>query len=710
MSTMGPGTPAEGRPPKRPGRPRPASRRGRGRVILVSNRLPVSVRLEDGELVVDRSSGGLATGLGAWHEHHDSTWIGWPGETWRLSQPQRADLRARLDSLRAVPVELDAGDIEGYYDGFANGILWPLLHYELDRLPAEIEGWETYRAVNRIFAEAVVREYRPGDLVWIHDYHLMLVPEMVRRQLPGAAIGFFSHVPFPSSELFRLLPSRRELLEGILGASLVGFHTESYAGHFISSAARILGCETRPGRVIIDNRRVRVGAFPMGIDAASYETLGESPGIVRRGSAAPPVAAGAALIVAVDRIDYTKGIPRRLMAFERLLESYPDLRGHVRLVQVAAPSRQSVGEYEQVRRSVDGLVGRINGRFSTPAYTPIQYVSQTLSSTRLAALYRAASVALITPLRDGMNLVAKEFVATRTDGDGVLVLSEFAGAASELAGALLVNPYDLDAVAATIRHALDLPKADRRARMNALRERVGTHDVHRWAREFTTALRVEARRQARSADAGTVPADLPSDVVNALLERADGPIALLLDYDGTLVGLRPVPWEAGPDEDLLRALGALAGLPNVAVHVVSGRRREELQLWLGTLPIGLHAEHGLWSRDAAEGSWRSRNRARPAWLGDVRRALAARAAAVPGTFLEEKEASLAWHYRTLPFAVGTREASIVRRQLAGLLEGTSAVILDGHRVIEVRDAGIDKGLVADEVAQATPSPTLLVDR
>jgi trehalose 6-phosphate synthase/phosphatase len=694
-----------GQPPLRTERPHRA--REAGRVILVSNRLPVAVHVERGELVVERSSGGLATGLSGFHDQGNTIWIGWPGESWRLTPAQCTSLRERLAEMRAFPVELTAGEVQRYYDGFSNGVLWPLLHYQLDKLPLAAEGWETYQNVNERFADTIVEHYRPGDLIWIHDYHLALVPGLVRKQLPDAAIGFFLHVPFPSAEVFRLLPWRRQLLEGMLGSSLIGFHTVSYVLHFLTTAANVLGCETRQGRALFAGRSIRAGTFPMGIDFEAYEALGNKPSVMAEAERLRRGAGGAALIVSVDRLDYTKGIPRRLLAFERLLEKYPRLRGRVRLVQVAAPSRGAVGQYREFRQRVNEMVGRINGRFASLGYDPIHYISQNLDSSRLAAFYRAATIALVTPLRDGMNLVAKEFVAARTDGDGILVLSEFAGAAAELADALLVNPYDLENVATTLHDALEMPEEERRARMAGMRDRVKSHDVHRWARDFVAALRSEGRRQARGKGVGAPRADSPVDIVEAFLSDPGRPLAILLDYDGTLVGLRPSPDEASPDPDLLQILATLSLLPGVEVHVVSGRRRDDMDLWLGSLPVGLHAEHGLWSRDPRQSRWVRRD-VQTAWLETVRQLMDARTVDVPGSFVESKDASLAWHYRNAPAALGRREAGALIAQLENSLADTPAQILRGSRVVEVRDSSTHKGLIVGKIEAALPSARMLI--
>jgi trehalose 6-phosphate synthase/phosphatase len=676
------------------------------RIIIVSNRLPVSARIERGELVVSRGAGGVSSGLADIHERSDSVWIGWPGDTWRLPASKRAALGERLATLRCVPVELEAREARDYYEGFANGILWPVLHYQLDRLPTQPSGWDAYRRVNERFAEAVFQQYRPGDLVWIHDYQLMLVPGLLRRRLPDAAVGFFLHVPFPSSELFRVLHWRRELLEGILGATVVGFHTASYAGHFISSTSTILGCPTGDGKITFEGRRVRVVHLPMGIDAARYASLAQQPAVQGDVGRLRRSAGDAQLLVAVDRLDYTKGIAHRLLAFERCLETYPALRGRVRLIQVAAPSRESLGAYRDLRREVEELVGRINGRFATFGHVPIQYISRTLAPGRLVALYRAAAVALVTPLRDGMNLVAKEFVASRPDEDGVLVLSEFAGAAAELAGAILVNPYDLDDVAAAISRALEMAPEERSDRMRSLRRRVSEHDLRRWADDFLRLLAAEQRTQPRGAANDRRNGARPAAIL-AALPPPGAPLALILDYDGTLVPFRARPEDARPDEEIVRLLDTLASLPRVAVHIVSGRRRSELETWLGHLPIGLHAEHGASSR-TANGDWRGRIDGQPPWIDAVRPALAARVRSVPGSHVEEKEASIVWHYRNADGEAGGRAADELRAELAETLESTGASAVPGARIVEVRAAALHKGLVVNDVQADADGARLLI--
>ncbi len=461
------------------------------RVIIVSNRLPVTVTSVDGVLHATPSAGGLATGLRGHHERSGGLWIGWPGFTSLLGDVPDAELQRLLAPLGAVGVPLSADEITRYYEGVSNGVLWPLFHYLLDQMPLRVEHWDAYVAANARFADAVVRHHRRGDVVWVHDYQLMLVPAMLRARVPDARIGFFLHIPFPSAEIFAALPQRAELLRGLLAADLVGFHTATYARHFARSVLRVLDTEAdeveSPTRIEHANGVTRVGVFPMGVDAAAIGAEAAGRNVDDAIRQLRPTA-DEALFLGVDRLDYTKGIPRRLLAFEQLLVEHPELHDRVRLVQIAVPSRGGVRAYQRIRRSVESLVGRINGRFGTARWSPVHYMHRSVTSTELFALYRAATVLLVTPLRDGMNLVAKEFVACRADEDGVLVLSEFVGAAAELRDAVQVNPYDVDGTAAAYYRALTMPREERRERMARMRSRVSEYDVHAWSSAFLSSL------------------------------------------------------------------------------------------------------------------------------------------------------------------------------------------------------------------------------
>ena len=674
------------------------------RLILVSNRLPIMVEQTGGALRVVRSTGGLVTGLRGPHERTRGTWVGWPGDVTHLGPEQRADLGARLAEMRCVPVYLTPEEVQSYYDGFSNAVLWPLFHYLLDRIPPTSHEWEVYREVNEKFADAAARVCEPGDMVWVHDYQLTLVPQMLRARVPGARIGFFLHIPFPASEVLRILPWREQVLEGMLGADLVGFHTFTYRSHFASAVLRIRGTAAHGDVVHADGREVRLGVFPIGVDSKAFGALARAPDVIADMETIRAEAAGQRLLLGIDRLDYTKGIPRRLVAFERLLERVPQWRGRVRLVQIAVPSRDQVPSYQQFRREVDELVGHINGKFSAVGWVPIHYVHRSLDERQVAALYRAADVMLVTPLRDGMNLVAKEFVTCRVDDDGVLVLSEFAGAAAEMGEALQVNPYDIDAMAQAFADALDMPDDERRVRMRALRRRIVSRDVHHWAASFLDAL----AGVTGGGDPATLSASADLEALAARLRSAER-LLLLLDYDGTLVPFARSPDLAAPDRALRDLLAGLAARPGTRVHLVSGRRRETLDHWLGDLPIGLDAEHGYWSRIDPGAPWTSMVDEPPPWKESARRLLEELAAATPGALVEEKTASIAWHWRMADPELGSESAALLRRRLQDTLRDAPVEILSGDKVLEVRPHGVNKGQTVPRVlaAAGAPLPTIL---
>ena len=457
------------------------------RLLIVSNRLPVTVSVHDGRPVVSQSAGGLVTGLLGPHDRSGGLWIGWPGTVEGLTPEMQSDVDRQLAAMRVVPISLDAREVALFYEQISNAVLWPICHDRIDRLPLYVDGWDVYEAVNARFADAVAEHYQPGDVVWVHDYQLLRVPALLRERIPDALIGFFLHVPFPNPEIFFTLPTRHWLVEGMMGADLVGFHTRRYHGHFRAALRRLFSVEADAAGVTRwRSRCVKLGVFPISVDAADFA----------RRAAAREVDAKTReyknpetrLLVGIDRLDYTKGIPRRLMALKRLLVMHPEWREHVRLIQVGVPTRDGVDAYRSFRREVSSLVGQINGEFATPTWTPIQYIHRSIPSDVLLALYRAADVMLVTPLRDGMNLVAKEFPASRIDEDGVLILSEFAGAADELTDAILVNPYDVDGTAEAIHRALTMDATERRHRMRRLRQTVQEFDVHRWAESFLGEL------------------------------------------------------------------------------------------------------------------------------------------------------------------------------------------------------------------------------
>lgn len=672
-----------------------------GRLLIVANRLPLSVAAGSDGPRIEPNAGGLATGLRGPHEAGAGLWFGWAGNLPGRTADKRRALQLLRDA-RFVPIELSKAELEGYYDQISNGVLWPTFHYLLDRLPLEMASWDTYRAINRRFADEVAARWRPGDLIWVHDFHLMLVPQLLRERLPDARIGFFLHVPFPSSEVFRVLPWRAELLQGLLGADLIGFHTLGYLRHFAASLLRILGLEVAIDRVDLGSRQARLTALPMGIEVDTFDALADEPDVLAEAARLRMQSGGAKLLVGIDRLDYTKGLPRRMLAFERLLDTRSADAPPVQLVQVAVTSRHNVSEYKRHKREVDELVGRINGRFGTQDYTPIRYINSSLDARAVTALYRAADVMVVTPLRDGLNLVAKEFVAARKDGDGVLVLSEFAGVANEMPEALKVHPYDTRGTAEVFAAALTLPEAERRRRMTAMRAAVRHSDVHAWVRTFLGEL-ANGRR-----DAPRAPRDQAALVEALGRARDERPLSLFLDYDGTLVGFAPRPELATPDRELLDLLEQLAAADDLHVHVVSGRPREFLEHWFGPLPVGLHGEHGLVSRLPGATNWSTAPTGSVAWQPRVLALLRRFSAQVPGSLVETKAQSVAFHFRQVDAEFA---ASVVKEMHLYLLEMLSqygASVISGNRVLEIRPMGIHKGNIITRVMAGPGNGTAAV--
>ena len=673
------------------------------RLLLVSNRLPVTAERRRGKLVLKPSAGGLATGLQSVHDPKKGLWFGWSG----LNAKPDTDEASESDEwkqLGCVPIPLSRTEVHDYYEACGNGVVWPLFHSLIDRIPLRPAPWDAYEAVNQRFADAVASKLHDDDVVWVHDYQLMRVPGLLRTMAPSSRIGFFLHIPFPAVEIFSALPGRERILEGMLGADLVGFHTAGYMRNFAAAVERLLGIPVQDERVTYGGREVRLGVFPMGADVTRYA----DPAPSKSRSPRPPI--DRRLLLGVDRLDYTKGIPRRLLAFERLLQTKPELRGRVSFLQIAVPSRTDVPAYKRFRRRINELVGRINGEYGTSSWTPVQYVARPVPLEQLVGLYRTCDVMVVTPLRDGMNLVAKEFVASRVDDDGVLVLSEFAGAADEMHEALLVNPYDLDDVAEALHDALQMRAEERHARMVSMRRRVLHDDAPHWARSFLTALE-EAEAAHPFVHERQTRAHLDAAVRRLVVREAENAAQrlLLLDYDGTLTALVATPGLAAPDRPLLSLLRTLAEQPATSVHIVSGRDRSTLDAWLGGLPVGLHAEHGLWSRMTAGAEW-TRADAAPA-LPRERDVLALVEAAVqrtPGTLIERKSTGVAWHYRQADPELAAAELERLRSALTDLLDGEPAEVHAGHQVLEVRLTGVDKGVAISPTLENLPDGTAII--
>jgi len=672
------------------------------RILILSNRLPVKLSEGTDGPVYKPSEGGLATGLASVYKQGDNLWIGWPGA--EVAPESQAGIVADFAPLNLFPVFLSKEEIEDYYEGFSNETLWPLFHYFPSYATYVPRHYEAYERVNRRFADAVLQNMQPGDTVWIHDYQLLLVPQMVRDAVPDATIGFFNHIPFPSYELFRLLPWRKEILRGMLGADLIGFHTYDDVRHFLSAASRILGIPAVANELALERRTAVVDAFPISIDYKKYRALAEDPTTRRTERKVHALMNGTRTILAIDRLDYSKGIPERLRAYDILLERYPEvLRNKVTFIQLVVPSRDAVPKYKQLKDEIAQLVGEINGRHGRLGWQPVQHFYRSFPERMLSALYRAADVALVTPLRDGMNLVSKEYVASRTDGKGVLVLSEMAGASRELAEAVTVNPHDIWQVAESIHAALTMPEAEQRRRMSALQATVQRFDIHHWVHNFRAKLAEVKQWQARAAHKAITPAN--TEVITDAYRRAARRL-ILLDYDGTLVGFQKVPSAAGPDKRLLRLLDDLCADERNRVFITSGRDYATLEAWLGELPLGMIAEHGAWTRDDA-GRWTHRPELTDVWKSEIRAVMEVYADRTPGALIEEKSYSLAWHYRRADADLGETRARALAEDIAHFVAARGLSVLMGNKVVEVKMQSVNKGTAARTLLEAHPADFVL---
>ena len=460
-------------------------------LVIVANRLPIHD--VDGEW--RRSPGGLVSAMLGVLRSRTGAWVGWNGKLDQTEDDLALPTIQEIDGADLVSVPLSSDEFSHYYEGVANGALWPLFHDAIRESTFDADSWVTYREVNRRFATATARSAAPGATAWIHDYHLLLVPAMLREIRPDLVIGFFLHIPFPPQELFMRMPWREEILRGMLGADLVGFQRSVGAENFVALCRRLLGVEADHDQVHSeDDRRVRVGAFPISIDVHEIEQLARRPDIGARAvEIRERLGNPTTVFLGVDRLDYTKGIDLRLISFGSLLRAHTDTTSTpqsapIVLVQVAVPGRQGVESYVEERRTVEQLVGSVNGEHAAIGYPVVHYIRRGLTLEELVPLYLAADIMLVTPRRDGMNLVAKEFVAARLHDRGVLILSEFAGAADELTDAILVNPHDPDAVEMAMDMALTMDPDEVEHRMSNMRKVVTTHDVHEWARTFLCDL------------------------------------------------------------------------------------------------------------------------------------------------------------------------------------------------------------------------------
>ncbi|XP_073273698.1 alpha,alpha-trehalose-phosphate synthase [UDP-forming] 1-like [Primulina huaijiensis] len=685
----------------------------RQRLLVVSNRLPVSaVRGGEDSWSLEISAGGLVSALLGVKEF-DARWIGWAGVNVTDEVGQKS-LTEALAEKSCIPVFLDEETVHQYYNGYCNNILWPLFHYlglpQEDRL-ATTRSFQSqfaaYKKANQMFADVVNKHHEEGDIVWCHDYHLMFLPKFLKDYNSKMKVGWFLHTPFPSSEIHRTLPSRSELLRAVLAADLIGFHTYDYARHFVSACTRILGLEGTPYGVEDQGRLTRVSAFPIGIDSDRFTNALEIPQVQEYIEELKERFSGRKVMLGVDRLDMIKGIPQKILAFEKFLEENPYWRDKVVLLQIAVPTRTDVPEYQKLTSQVHEIVGRINGRFGTLTAVPIHHLDRSLDFHALCALYSVTDVALVTSLRDGMNLVSYEFVACQDSKRGVLILSEFAGAAQSLgAGAILVNPWNISEVSAAIGQALNMSAEGREKRHQHNFEHVTTHTAQRWAEFFVSEMNdavIEAQHRIRE-----VPPQLVvSDAIKRYLQSYSR--LLILGFNATITEPIDTPERRGGDQikemelklhpQLKGPLKKLCSIPNSTVIVLSGSERRVLDDNFGDYDMWLAAENGMFLR-STKGEWRTTmpEHLNMDWVDSVKHVFEYFTERTPRSHFERRETSLVWNYKYADVEFGRLQARDMLQHLwTGPISNSSVDVVQGRTSIEVRTYGVSKGAAMDRI-------------
>ena len=673
------------------------------RTIIVSNRLPIKISNLDKSFKFSSTSGGLATGMKSIHKKNNFLWIGWPGIDKKSLGDNFAKAEELLHKKNYIPVFLRKKEINDFYYGTSNEALWPLFHYFIEFSIFNKSHWKSYVNVNKKFADCVISNAKKNDVVWVHDYQLLLCPKMIKTKRPDITVGFFLHIPFPSFEIFRIFPWREELLDGILGSDLIGFHTYDYVRHFLSSVKRILKYDVIFNKINVGSREVLVDTFPMGIDYAKYNNAARKKNKQKKSEMSDlslqlkdhkKTSSDSKLILSIDRLDYTKGVINRIKAFEIFLTNNPKYRGKVRLIMLTVPSRSDVNDYIRLKKQTDEIVGRVNGKFATVNWTPIWYYYRSMSFDELIDLYTISDIAMITPVRDGMNLVAKEFVATRIEGDGVLILSEMAGASKELYESITVNPFDLNKMSDMILKAIKMPKKEQIERNRGMQERLSRYTVNYWANDFMKNLITRAKSNQNS-----VTNYFNLSEKNKLIEKLklSNNKLMILDYDGTLVNFSDKPELAIPNNNLIKILDSLSNVDGMDIAIVSGRNKQFLDDNLGKLNISIIAEHGHFYKKSNK-NWINLGNIDKVFLNDIYAIFQSFSDRTPGTFTERKESGLVWHYRKTDPELASERVVEIETVLNSLLTDQFQ-ILNLDKAIEVTSRKFDKGSAINELTK-----------
>ena len=673
-----------------------------GKTIIISNRLPIKIVQDNNELLYKASEGGLATGLNSVFKQGNNLWVGWPGLA--IEKSQEEEVHSNLIKQHMKPIFLSSEEIEDFYEGFSNETLWPNFHYFNQYTVYKEELWLAYQRVNQKFAEILSKELEDDDTVWINDYQLLLLPQLIRAISPNATIGFFLHIPFPSYESFRLLPWRRELLNGMLGADFLGFHTYDDMRHFLSSVNRLAGLGNSNGTIKVKNRLIKADALPMGIDYEKYAASAQDPETLAREARYRKSIGTVKLILSIDRLDYSKGIPQRLRAFELFLSKYPDFKEKVSLFMVVVPSRDSVSKYKQLKEEIDLLVGRINGQFSKLNWTPIHYFYRSFPLPALSAFYRISDVALVSPMRDGMNLVCKEYVASRLDKKGVLILSEMAGASKELSDAIIVNPNDIHQLVEAMHKALTMPEDLQIESMTSMQKSLKRYNIHAWVKLFMDEL-ANVKKEQSHLKTRLIDNQLSEEIKHAYKQSKER--LIFLDYDGTLVGFFENPDDSKPDQELIEILEHLTKDINNHIVIISGRGRQSLEEWMKPYTLDIIAEHGVWIK-RMDKPFKTFIKINASWKKEILSLLERYVNRTPGSFVEEKDYSLVWHYRKVETGLGEVRTRELTSHLKYMTANENLEVLEGDMIVEIKNSEINKGKAAQKLMKIYPDADFLL--
>ncbi len=671
------------------------------RLLMVSHQLPVKIEFKNGHIDVNPREGSFNAGLNYFYKSQNCFWVGGLNlKDEEFSEEKKEALRIKLYENNCFPLFNEKTEVTDEFNVFNNQIIHPVFHYFLQNIEFNQEAWIGYENLNKQYAELIRNIINEGDKIWIHDYHLMLLPKFLRESNPDTSIGYFLHIPFPSYEVFRLLPWRIEILEGLLGADLIGFHTYDYERHFMSCVRRLLGYDTDFNKILLEERIAKVDSFPMGVDYNRFYDAAkkikkrpeeQKSDLQKEIELFKSQGQNRKILLSIDQLDRSKGLPERLRTYQHFLTKYPEYRENVILLFVLMENSESNDENENLKGEIDELVGKINGEFAVINWTPIWYFFRNLNFDDLTEIFTLSDIAILTPFRDGMNLASKEFIATRIDGKGVLILSEMAGAAKEMYESLLSNPNNIEDIALNIKKAINMPEEEQINRNSVLQDRLKNYTEAKWASYFIGGLsnvkKLQETKQTKKIN------EQIKDKIKNKFKKAKKSI-LFLDYDGTLSAFKKDPLEAAPDEDLYNMLSILSKLPNNDVVIISGRHKETLADWFsGSWNITIIAEHGVWTKMPV-GDWEIMEQTKAEWKDIVRPYIEFYVDRTPGSFIEEKNYSLVWHYRKADPDLGNLRSWELKEEMLELITNHDLEIMDGDKVLEIKSAGINKGRAA----------------